>query len=447
MECVKCNELTEELNTLRRMSKKLDIVLDSSYDGIFITDGSGIIIRVNHAYERITGMRADHLINKPVTYLVDEGIISRSCSTLVLANHKVTTIQQKLSSGKILLVTGTPIFNEEGDIDMVITNVRDMTELFVLKEEIQAKEKEKDFYSIELAKLRKQLYAKDELVTKHQGMQQLYDRAKQLSKHGAPVLLMGELGVGKKTYVQLLHKLRDDPNMTLLTWHCNSIPIWENMADKIEALKEQHDETILLFLDGIENLAINHQEELLEWFSKSSANSSVRIVSSTKLSMEALASSAYFREDLLYQIGVVPIELLALRDRPVDLLPLIHHYVDKLNNRYSTSKQFSKEVMEAFSTYQWPGNIRELKNVIERMYTLSKNDQITIDVLPEEISEKVFNKEKISLKEEIMKVEYKYIQEAMNKYGNVRDAAKYLGIDASTLVRKRQKYIDISSNL
>jgi PAS domain S-box-containing protein len=128
--------IIDELNAVQQLSKKLDAIIESSYDGIYITDGEANTMKINKAYERITGVKREEMLGVNMTKLERSGYISESSTLRVLKTRKTTTIHQKFKTGKNALVTSVPIFDEHGKISMVVTNVRDVTELANLKEEL-----------------------------------------------------------------------------------------------------------------------------------------------------------------------------------------------------------------------------------------------------------------------------------------------------------------------
>jgi transcriptional regulator with PAS, ATPase and Fis domain len=153
-----------------------------------------------------------------------------------------------------------------------------------------------------------------------------------------------------------------------------------------------------------------------------------------------------FREDLYYRLNVIPLRIPPLRERQQDIIVLTRYFLDRINQKYGWEKSLSKDVIEVLHDYEWPGNIRELKNIIERVVVMSPHNQIEMTDLPNQILKHQKRRfldnlnDIIPLKEAVGVVEYQLIEKAYERYGNVREAAKALGIDASTFVRKRQRY-------
>lgn len=175
-----------------------------------------------------------------------------------------------------------------------------------------------------------------------------------------------------------------------------------------------------------------------------------RIIAATNRNLEELVQQNKFREDLYYRLTVFPIYIPPLRIRKNDIVPLAKTFLERLNKKYGFRKSLTAISLQLLHEYNWPGNIRELKNVIERAFVISTKDEITPHDLHIHVhgglNEKPLStKEKATplpenLKETLESIEYNYLKSAYEQYGNVRDAAKSLGITASTFVRKRLRY-------
>lgn len=463
--CKSYVDMLKELKNAKKLSKKLDAVLESSYDGIYITDGSAVTIRANRAYERITGLKIQEFLGKHVSYLVDKGIISKACSTIVLERKEVVTIEQTLSSGKILLVTGTPIFDDYGEIEMVVTNVRDITELIILKEELQKKKEKVDRYNTELRRLKSELNSKNEcnVISRNKSMKELLASAKRVASHDTTVLITGETGVGKEVITEYIHKNSSRCDEKLIKVNCGAIPsslieselfgyekgafTGANQGGKLGLFEEANGGTLLL--DEIGELPYNMQAKLLRILQEQEIQRvggletikiDVRIIAATNKDLKLLSEKGEFRMDLYYRLSIIPIHLPPLRERKEDIIPLTNEFLYSLYERYGNKKYLSKNAYEILYNYKWPGNIRELKNLIERVYVMSSDERIEDHDIPLNKEAKSEYGKSMMLKEAVSKLEKTMLEEAYAEFGNVRDAARHLGIDASTFVRKRQKH-------
>lgn len=179
-------------------------VFESSYDGIYITDGEANTIMVNKAYEKITGMKKEQMIGKNMRFLERKGHISKSATLMVLKSKKSITIEQEFKTGKKVLVSSNPIFNSKGDITMVVTNVRDVTELYELKEQLKKNTNLTNKYYSQVEAMRKQLVRFPNIIAKDERMLELLEMAKKVAKVDTTVLILGETGVGKEVIAKYI---------------------------------------------------------------------------------------------------------------------------------------------------------------------------------------------------------------------------------------------------
>ncbi|WZL74485.1 sigma 54-interacting transcriptional regulator [Clostridiaceae bacterium 35-E11] len=459
----------DELNEVQKISQRLDAVIESSYDGIYITDGKANTLRINKSYERITGVKREEMLGKNMLELEKASYISESATLKVLTTGKTTTIHQKFRTGKNALVTSTPIFDNGGKISMVVTNVRDVTELAHLKEQLEAnKELAKRYYS-EIKEMRLQILNTADLVVEDEKMLETMRIAKRVAKVDTTVLLLGETGVGKEEVAKFIHKNSHRKKHQFIKINCGAIP--ENLIESelfgyekgafTGANKEgkvglfEIADGGTLFLDEVGELSLDMQVKLLRVLQEQeikrvggirSIKIDTRILAATNRDLEEMVKTKLFREDLYYRLNVVPLNIPPLRERRQDILPLVQHFLSVLNEKYQWNKFFHKDVLDTLYEYDWPGNVRELKNIVERVFIMSNQDNITVEDLPKSICAEREDKGLIKtdqimpLKDAVALVEKQLIRSAFEKHGNVRSAAKVLGIDASTFVRKRRKY-------
>lgn len=475
-EMEKVSDLKKSLNCINECGmvslncRELDAVIESSYDGIYITDGKANTLRINKSYENITGLRREDMINKNMYELVKEGYISKSSTLMVLKNKQSNTIEQEFSTGKKVLVSSNPIFDEEGNISLVVTNVRDITELYELEEQLAKNVKLTEKYHSEIEAMRIQYLNLTDMIAKDKIMINLLEVAKRVANVDTTVLILGETGVGKEEIAKFIHKnsMRHDKNFIKI--NCGAIPqnlieselfgyvkgafTGANKEGKMGLFEVADGGTV--FLDEIGELPLDIQVKLLNVLQEGevervgSVNTikiDVRVLAATNRNLEDMTKEKTFRADLYYRLNVVPLMVPPLRERRDDILPLVQHFLSELNSKYNFEKTFTIEAMNTLYNYSWPGNVRELKNIVERVIVMSPSDKIFESDLPMENSQSSNEKNNsyddlCNLKEAVGKVEAKLISKAFENAGNVRDAAKILGIDASTFVRKRKKYLE-----
>lgn len=174
----------------------------------------------------------------------------------------------------------------------------------------------------------------------------------------------------------------------------------------------------------------------------------VRIISATNRNLQQMVDAETFRLDLFYRLNVVEMHVPPLRERREDIPLMAIHFLNAFNREYNASKALSPEVLNAFRRYAWPGNVRELRHVIESLVVTANEAVIQVGSLPPEFFEAHqakktnirFDRKGTGLKKAVADLEIYLIQEAIKEHGTAIAAVKYLGIDGSTLAKKRQKY-------
>ncbi|MFH0786733.1 MAG: PAS domain S-box protein, partial [Pseudomonadota bacterium] len=169
--------VSSELESFKRLNKELDAIIESSYDGLYITDGQSKTLRVNQAYERITGLQREELIGKRTDELVAKGFFDPSVTLEVIKGHRPKTIMQQIKGGKTVMVTGNPIFDTNDQVIRVVTNVRDLTELNQLKKELEESKQLTKRYQDQLIEQGYLIQAEQELVIKSPAMRLVLQKA------------------------------------------------------------------------------------------------------------------------------------------------------------------------------------------------------------------------------------------------------------------------------
>nr|WP_263324919.1 sigma 54-interacting transcriptional regulator [Neobacillus sp. Marseille-Q6967] len=442
-------------------------IFQSSYDGIYVADKNGVGIMVNKAYSRITGVKSHELLGKTMQTVVKEGIVSESVTIKVLAEKSPQTIIQTVR-GKELLVTGSPIFDQHGEINYVVTNVRDISDLNRAKAELHNNKKLTEKYINELEEFKKRELIHmhlEGIVGQSQEIMKVFYLARKVAKVDSGVLILGESGVGKEVIVNYMHQESDRSNKPLVKVNCGAIPkhlleselfgyekgafTGANSQGKPGLFEMANGGTI--FLDEIGDMPIDLQVKLLRVLQEfeimrvggtKSVKIDVRVISATHMDLEAMVDKNDFRRDLYYRLNIVPIKVPPLRERKADILPLAFYFLNKNNKKNKLNKRFHPEILHFFEDYHWPGNIRELENLIERLVVTTDNDEILIRDLPPYMLKGMGNKKPETtgkLKDIVANIERKMIKEEMEISKTTRAAAKALGISQSALVKKMQK--------
>lgn len=389
-------KVTRELAYVKSLNAELDAIIDSSYDGLYITDGEGLTLRINQAIKRMTGLGEEELVNKTMYELVDQGILSRSASILVLEQRKSITITLSTVTGTNLLVSATPVFDEDGNIFRIVTSVRDVSELNMLKQRVEQLEGLNAHFEFQMKQMQVQLSG--EMVFKNPEMENLIYQSMKIAEVDSTVLISGESGVGKERIAEIIQCHSTRKTGPFIKVNCTAIP--ENLIESelfgyeggsfTGARKEgkpglfelAHEGTLLL--DEIGDIPLHLQVKLLRAIQEREIfrvggtkpiHIDVRIIAITNKSLEQMVKQGDFREDLYYRLNVIPIHVPSLRDRLEDIPLLVRHFLIHFNQRYNYRKEIEPEVYEVLMQYNWPGNIRELENLIERLVVTSSAEK------------------------------------------------------------------------
>lgn len=451
-------------------------VLENSYDGIYITDKNSITIYVNKAYENLTGHKRSEYVGKHMDDLINAGIMKVHITRDVITSKKSVTTREELISGKNVLITGNPIFNNNNEIIAVVTNVRDISKIISLeKKERLAKEV--------ISRYKKQFFDTStmrNIVCESANTISVFNFAAKVAPKDSTVLLTGETGVGKEVVAKYIHynSLRKDNNYIKI--NCGAIP--ENLLESElfgyvggaftgadpngkPGLFELADNGTL-FLDEIGELPLNLQSSLLRVLqdgevtrvgSTKTRKVAVRIIAATNRNLKQMIQEKTFREDLYYRLNVISINIPPLRERRDDIPPLAELFIERLNKKYNTKKQVSDTFLLELMSMSWPGNVRELSNFVERQYILSESDILTSihdttnnkkndtyqDIQNSISSAAAEDPDSLNMDKVVSSIEAALIKTSLNKSSNTKEAAKLLGISQPTFSRKYNKYKDM----
>ena len=458
------NKAGATLTSVRELLHELEAIIRSSYDGMFITDGDGVVLRLNEAYERITGLKAGDLIGRNMKNLVAEGYYDESVTLLVMEKRERLTINQTVRNNRKILVTGNPIFDEQGKLFRVVTNVRDITELANLQNQLLKTQEKTLKYKTELSHLRALQIQQNDMIFRSSQMARVIELAMKVADVDSTVLIHGESGTGKELIAKLIHRQGKSAARPFIKINCAAIPeqLLESELFGYEggaftgAKKEgkpglfelSHNGT--LFLDEVGDLPLLLQVKLLRAIQEKeimrvggtrAITVNTRIIAATHRDIAGMVREGNFREDLYYRLMVVPIELPPLRDRKEDIPLLTMHFLDKFNHHFGFFKRIAPPVIDKLMEYSWPGNVRELENVIERMMVIAPAEELTANLLPESIGNKKFlPKRGTRLKEAVEQTEAFLLAECYKEHRSWPKVAERLGVDRTTVFRKVVKY-------
>lgn len=436
-------------------------VLNAIYDGVMVVDRDGRIVFANPGYERIFHVSADKVVGRLLTEIEPTSVV---LDVLRTGKPVVDLPTRVVSAGVDIVNNVTPVM-ENGAMAGAVVLFRDATEIAALKDLTTR-------YYAELQELRTRLLATEDLVSDSPQMRRVVELAQRVALVDSTVLLTGESGVGKELVSKLIHRSSPRCDGPFVVINCGAIP--ENLMESElfgyekgaftgagprgkAGMIEVADRGTLL-LDEVGELPLGLQVKLLRVIQEQTflrvggvkpISVDVRFLAATNRDLQAMMKQRLFREDLFYRLNVVAIRIPPLRERRDDVALLVHTFLDKYNARYHGQKRLMPDVLHFFEKdYDWPGNIRELENVIERLVVSSPEDSIAMDdqilkdyfSLPNEKRRSIVVNDVIPLREGRDILERELIQKALGHAGSGRSAAKILGVDHSTIARKAKKF-------
>lgn len=475
-----CQDYTKYEEQYSHLNNQIQMYLqmfDKFYDGIFIADANGITLYVNDSFLHLSGAERENIIGKSIYELMEEGLVPNSCLAVVIRTKEPASTINIYPKGKNCLVSGSPIF-VDGKLTKAIGVVRDLTELQSLKTQLEQVTSMNLSYKYKLKEIETKNKNTNLVETRSKSMQTIYDKAIKLVNVDSPILLTGETGVGKDFLATFIHETSDRGKRgCLIKVNCGAIPdnlleselfgyekgafTGANKEGKAGLFELASNGTI--YLDEIGDMPLHLQVKLLSCIQDKKffrvggtkiVNLKARILAATNADLEVLIAEGRFRRDLYYRLNVISIQIPSLQNRQDDILPLALRFLDEFNQQYNKSCYFSTMTMGLLLNYSWPGNIREMRNIIERLVIMSEQNCLEPSCLEDNILNSpesannlnnlnfhiYKNTDNISLKRKIELHESKYISEALNSHSTLKEAASALNIDLSTLVRKKKKY-------
>jgi len=445
----------DELSLRIKLSDLIE-VLDDMYDGFLLSTIEGRVFYANKAVEEISGITLNHIVNKTPNEMEKAGHIIEQ-TTFVGAEKSITMIH-KLQTGREIFITSKPIYDNNGVIICFVANYRNLSSLEAAKKyhEISI---ERQVRTDRVTDINHENWIGDSPETVN-----LKTKVAKVAKTEAIVLILGESGVGKEVVANNLHKLSNRNNGPYVQINCAAIPedlieaelfgykrgaFTGAVSDKKGLLESADGGTILL--DEIGEMPLILQAKLLRTIQTQTITRvggtnkiklDIRFIAATNRNLRDEVEKGNFREDLFYRLNVIPIHIQPLNKRKEDIIPLIMFFLDKFNKKYKTFKSFSPEALQVLFDYYWPGNVRQLENVVERLVIMTEKNVISPLDLPSDFEIKTHVKiDNIKpLKTVREEAESRMIQIALNKYGTIRQAAKHLKVSHSTIVRKVKEY-------
>lgn len=447
--------------------KYFERILDTLPDGVFISDTSGITLRVNRMYEQLTSLLQEEVRGKNVRTLVEEGVFDRVLNPEIVRTGKPATHVQQLKDGKKLVLSGFPVFAENGELCLVVTFARDITLLTQLHDQVAEQQElivhihdQLAYMAQEQGRLLAPVYASPP-------MREAVSLLERVAATDATILILGETGVGKDVFARLAHDMSSRKEKIMLKVDCGGISetlteselfgyvpgAFTGASAKGKAGYFEIADGSTIFLDEVGELPLSMQTRLLRVLqdgeimrvgASAPRKVDVRVIAATNRNLLENVEAGTFRRDLYYRLNVATVHIPPLRERVEDVRPLAQHFLHQYTAKYRKSMAFMDVTLDLMAGYGWPGNVRELQNMVHSLVITQKGPLISprdLPVLLSGLGEKSPCPEEIlcprrPLREIMAEMERDFLLKAIELHGSVQKVAEIFQINRSTVFRK-----------
>ena len=448
-------------------------ILDTMKVGIIITDREGTVLWGTQYYSDLAKFHISDYFGRNVREISKR-------ENVTLPEHKTlfdTVLQKnaeihevvKYNTNDYVITTVAPVIDTSGQPTFFLYTITNYSETLRMQKELSLSHARTSALEEQLLELqfRKQL---GDIVVKDRTMKHIFQMGARLAFVPASVVILGESGVGKDVLAKFIHRSGPRKEQPFIHVNLGAIPkeLFESQlfgyapgaftgasrSGKLGLIRLADKGT--LFLDEVGELPLDIQAKLLQVLQDKAVRAigstemvpvDVRIISATNRDLAGMVQNGTFRLDLYYRLNVIELKIPPLRQRRDEIPLLAYQFLQEFNERYGTHKELSPEVIESFRAYPWPGNIRELRHVMESLVVLGPEQIISAEQLPGEFRENQMAKRTTlssygdaGLKSILGSIERQILREALEKYPTAAEAAAFLKVDPSTLAKKRKRY-------
>jgi transcriptional regulator with PAS, ATPase and Fis domain len=438
--------IAHELGAVKELKMTLETVLEVAYEGVAVLDEQGQITLTNERFCNKLGASR-------------ELIVGRNINKFIPMTENNLALKVSEINGKPCVISFLPITKEGNTKGFVIKIYEDLDQLTDVMQQLNRLNMQLDYYKDELYKVNGTSYTISSIVCNNDLIAKIKSQIMQVARSNSTVLLTGESGTGKELFAHSIHNASSRRKEPFIKVNCSAIP-----AELAEAELFGYEEGAFtgarkqgkpgkfelagggtIFLDEIGDMPMLLQGKLLRVIQEKefervgdvkTRKVDVRIIAATNKELKRLVGEGKFREDLYFRINVIEFKIPPLRERKLDIPVLVDHFIRKYNNLFTKRVNgITAAALEALVRYDWPGNIRELENIIERMLNYVESGLIDLRDVPEEI--RLPAKTVVKSGQSLAIIEQEAIQTALTEAdGNKSKAARLLGISRSKLYEK-----------
>jgi len=462
-----------EMSDSEFLQLQFETAFDFTEQGIWIMDGQGIVLKVNPAAQKMIGIRASEVIGKNIVFLAEAGVIDQVLTPHILKSRRpITKLLHVVKTNKYVMASGLPVFDQSGNIVLVVVNELDITTLKNLQGQLEELRVVADKYRDELSDLNLVDFQAHGIISESKEMKQVLNVALKLARFDVSnILILGESGTGKGLIAQFIHKKGKRKEKPFIQVNCAALP--ESLLEaelfgfekgsftgasskgKIGLFEMAQNGTI--FLDEIGDLPLALQSKLLKCLDDHEImhigglkpiKIDCTIIAATNRDLKDRVQKNKFRKDLYHRLNAFCIELPPLRKRPEDIVALSNFFLEKYNHKYNMQKRLTLNAIHSLQLYDFPGNVRELKNILNQGVVIHEGQMLDeilpgdLDANPKEDSWRpsLQTGHKVNLKKLVNEFEKNILQHAIRQYKTTRKIAIHLGTSQSKVARMLKKH-------
>jgi PAS domain S-box-containing protein len=459
--------LREELHNALLNNYIYDTLMRFLPDGFLVVAKDGSIRDINEAYCKFFGVRREEVLGTPIKNLIPNTKMLEVMEKDLMELDSYHEYIPGTTTGDLrVAVSRLPVRTRSGEIFASVAHIKFSRYNTKLMQSIQEMGEEIEYYRKELIRHAIENYSFESLPTASPAYREAKLMAQRFAPNDLPILLQGETGVGKEVFANAIHNASGRSGGPFICINCTTIP-----ADLLESELFGYEEGAFtggkrggkrgkfelankgtLLLDEIGDMPLSMQVKLLRVLqdnaiekvgSERPTRVDVRILAATNQNLEQKIKDKTFREDLYYRLNVLPVFIPPLRERKEDIPALAYSFLEELNRKYAQKRSIALETIACLQRYSWPGNIRELKNVIGRGFMTCEQDVIRPENLPPSLlaETSMYIHDGMALNDMVVDRERDLIVKTLLKHTcNCSRAAKVLSIHRSTLYAKMEKY-------
>jgi PAS domain S-box-containing protein len=459
------------LSTSQMLQLQLDAVFNFSELGTWILDGAGTVLKLNPAAEKLIGINATDIQGKNIELLAEKGVIDQALTPHILKSKRpVTKLLHVLKTDRYVMSTGMPVMDQDGSILLVVVQELDITTLRNLRGQLDELRVLTEKYQDELSHLNLLDIKTQGIISESKEMKQVLNVVLKLARFDVSnILIQGESGTGKGLIAQFIHKTGKRKDKPFIQVNCAALPETLLEAElfgfekgsftgagakgKIGLFEMAQHGTILL--DEIGELPLSLQSKLLKCLDDHeimhigglrSIKIDCTIIAATNRDLKTRVAEKKFRQDLYHRLNAFSIEMPPLRRRPEDIVALTNFFLDKYNQKYNMRKRLSLKALHTLQQYEFPGNVRELKNILKQG-VVTQDEKVLDDILPPNLLSQKEHRwpameydAELDMAELINNFEKSILEHAMGQCKSTRKAAAYLNTSQSKIVRLLKKH-------